>query len=273
MRIGLCSWSLQPTSPRDLADKAQAVGVSCVQLALDPLRTGAWSLVETRDALGAAGLTIASGMMAMQSEDYSTLESIKRTGGVAPDGTWPANLHAAQKNAQIAAELALPLVTFHAGFIPHDAGDPQRGVILDRLRQLADVYIAAGVRVAFETGQETADTLLAALEELDRPEVGVNFDPANMILYAMGDPVAALGRLAPRIAQIHVKDAIATRTPGTWGSEVPVGTGDVDWPAFFDVIRKADLHCDLIIEREAGGSRVEDIRAALALIGRYTSRP
>lgn len=271
MRIGLCSWSLQPTSPRDLADKVKRAGVSCIQLALDPIRTGQWSLAETRDVLNAAGISILSGMMAMEGEDYSTLDAIRRTGGVAPDATWPPNLHAAEKNAQIAAELNVPLVSFHAGFIPHDRHDARGGVILDRLRQLADVYSAANVRVAFETGQETAATLLSALDELDRPEVGVNFDPANMILYGMGDPVDALRRLAPRIAQIHIKDAIATKTPGTWGSEVPVGAGDVDWPAFFGVCREQGLECDLVIEREAGASRVADISTALAVVQRYTS--
>jgi len=264
--FGLCSWSLQPTSPRDLVDKVRRVGVPGVQLALDPIRTGAWPLDETREAIAGAGIDIVSGMMAMAGEDYSTLESIKRTGGVAPDETWTANLDAAHALAQIAAMLDLPLVTFHAGFIPHEVSDPNRGVMLDRLRQLAEVYRAAGVRLAFETGQETAETLLAALDELDRPEVGVNFDPANMILYGMGDPIDALRRLAPRLAQIHIKDAIASKTPGQWGREVRAGTGDVDWPAFFSMMRDKHIDCDLMIEREAGGDRIADMIAGRELV-------
>lgn len=244
----------------------RSVGVSCVQLALDPIRVGNWSLIETREALAGAGITIASGMMAMEGEDYSTLDSIRRTGGVAPDSTWPNNLRAAERNAGIAAELGLRLVTFHAGFIPHDPAEAQRTVIIDRLRQLSDVFAASGVRVAFETGQETADTLLSALDDLDRPQVGVNFDPANMILYGMGDPVEALRRLALRIAQIHVKDAVATATPGTWGREVRVGTGDVHWPAFFAAMRERGIECDLMVEREAGEDRIADMIAARELV-------
>lgn len=268
MQIGLCSWSLQPASPRDLVEKVQRVGVSCVQLALDPIRTRAWAFDETRDHLGDEGIKVVSGMMAMAGEDYSTLEYIRRTGGVAPDQTWPANLDAAHRLAELAARLSLPLVTFHAGFIPHDRSDPQRGVILDRLRRLADVFDAAGVRIAFETGQETADTLLEALDDLDRPEVGVNFDPANMILYGMGDPVEALRRLAPRVAQIHIKDAIATKTPGQWGREVRAGTGEVDWPAFFRMLRERRIDCNLMIEREAGADRIADMIAAREFIAR-----
>lgn len=268
MRLGLCSWSLQPASPRDLVEKVGRVGVSCVQLALDPIRTRAWSLDETRAALGDAGIDIVSGMMAMQGEDYSTLEAIRRTGGVAPDHTWPANLDVARRLAELAARLSLPLVTFHAGFIPHEACDPKREVILDRLRQLVDIYAAAGVRIAFEIGQETAATLLEALDELDRPQVGVNFDPANMILYGMGDPIAALEQLAPRLAQIHIKDAIASKTPGQWGSEVRVGTGEVDWPGFFRILVERRIDCNLMIEREAGNDRVADMIAARELVAR-----
>ena len=80
-----------------------------------------------------------------------------------------------------------------------------------------DSFTDAGLRIAFETGQETAATLLEALDELARPEVGVNFDPANMILYGMGDPVAAARALASKIAQVHIKDAIPAPRPGDWG--------------------------------------------------------
>ncbi len=266
MRLGLCSWSLQPASPRDLAEKVRRVGVTCVQLSLDPIRTGVWRLDETREALGEAGIDIVSGMMAMAGEDYSTLESIRRTGGVAPDHTWPANLDAAHRLADIAAELRLPLVTFHAGFIPHDHDDPRRGVILDRLGQLVDVFAAAGARAALETGQETASTLVEALADLDRRDVGVNFDPANMILYGMGNPVEALRQLAPRVAQIHIKDAIATKTPGKWGMEVRAGAGDVNWTDCFRVLREKAIDSSLMIEREAGEDRIADMIAALKLV-------
>ena len=268
--IGICSWSLPSDDAAGLVDRVAAVGMDGVQLALDPLRTGEWSSTATVNALGAAGIAIRSGMMRTRGEDYSTLESIKRTGGVVPDEHWEANLAAAEENARLAAEIGIKLVTLHAGFIPHDRRDRLRAVILERIRALADRFASAGVCIALETGQETAETLTSALDELDRPDVGVNFDPANMILYGMGDPVEALERLAPRVAQIHIKDAVATSTPGTWGAEVSVGQGDVDWPRFFHVLRESNLTCDLIIEREARGDHAADIRRARELIQRYT---
>lgn len=267
--IGVCSWSLQPAGPDDLVEKIAALQDGeqewGVQLALDPLRTG-WSVGYTAGLLRAAGAPILSGMMSMRGEDYATLESIRRTGGVVPDEHWEANLAAAEDNARIARDLGVPLVTFHAGFIPHVAGDPGREIVLTRVRRLADVFGAQGVNVALETGQETADTLLEALGELARPAVGVNFDPANMILYGMGDPVAALRRLAGRVAQLHIKDAVAAESPGSWGTEVAVGTGQVDWDGLFAAAREARLSCDLVIEREAGDDRLADVRTARALI-------
>lgn len=268
-QIGVCSWSLKPKGPADLVAKVQAAGLSAVQLALDPLRLGDWGLEETRQALDSAGIRILSGMMAMRGEDYRTLESIRRTGGVRPDEHWSANLEAAQRNAQIANGLGLELVTFHAGFLPEERLDPVRRVMIERLRAVVDAFARHGVRIAFETGQERAETLLEVLAELDRPTVGVNFDPANMLLYGMGDPVSALQALTPRVVQVHIKDARSPRTPGTWGEEVTVGSGQVYWPGFFAALDAAALSCALVIERESGADRVGDIRRAHDFIKRY----
>jgi sugar phosphate isomerase/epimerase len=261
-RIGVCSWSLRAGSPAELVGLLGQVGASAVQLALDPLRTAAWDEEVTLRELAAARVTIRSGMMGTEGEDYSSLESIRATGGVRPTEHWRANRMAAAENAALAHRLGIRLVSFHAGFLPHERSDRERAVLIERLREIVDLFAAEDVMTAFETGQESAQTLLDVLNELDRPTAGINFDPANMILYGMGDPVAALRLLAPRVRQIHVKDARATRVAGTWGDEVPVGDGHVDWPAFFAVVRESKLTCDLMIEREAGDDRVGDIRLA-----------
>lgn len=274
-RTGVCSWSLRPMSPGDLAERVRACGVQGVQLHLDPIREGAWNLASVRQELGRAGITILSGMMSMAGEDYSTLESIARTGGVRPDSTWHTNFKAAGQNAAIAAELGLSLVTFHAGFLPHGCSheeQAERAKMIERLRQLAEVFGSRGVRVALETGQEKADTLLSVLRDVnaglgEARRVGVNFDPANMILYGMGDPISALKALRPHVLQVHIKDAVPTQSPGTWGEEVPVGMGQVDWDAFFGVLREGAA-CDCVIEREAGERRGEDVRTAHARIER-----
>jgi L-ribulose-5-phosphate 3-epimerase len=265
-QLAVCSWSLRPQSPEDLCQRTRAAGLDAVQLALDPVRRS-WGEARTAECLEAAGVRVVSGMMAMEGEDYSTLETIRTTGGVRPDRTWDANLHAAEENAALARRMHIRLVTFHAGFLPHDEADPERRTMLERLLMLRDVFAAEDVEIALETGQESAATLLRVLEELEG--IGVNFDPANMILYGMGDPVEALRRLGPRVRQIHVKDAVPAARPGEWGTETVVGEGAVDWPAFFGAVRDAGLTAvNLVVEREGGEARVDDIAAAVRHIRR-----
>ncbi|MEM7229161.1 MAG: sugar phosphate isomerase/epimerase family protein [Planctomycetota bacterium] len=241
-------------------------GLDAVQLDLTPLvrDQAAWGTCV--DALRHAGIRIVSGMMAPIGEDYSSLESIARTGGVRPDDHWDDNRQLANAMATLAAEAGIPLVTLHAGFLPESTDDPERATMLDRLRELARAFAARGVNLAFETGQESASTLIEVLTDLHEPNVGVNFDPANMILYATGDPIDALDQLRPWVHQVHIKDAIATTVPGTWGAEVPVGHGDVDWNAFFEVVTHCDPPVVCVIEREAGTQRIEDIVKAKTLV-------
>lgn len=76
------------------------------------------------------------------------------------------------------------------------------------------------------------------LEELNHPALAVNFDPANMILYDKGNPIEALQTLSPWIKHVHIKDAIRTQTPGTWGPEVPWGSGQVGGEKFLKTLKK-----------------------------------
>jgi len=271
-RLAVCSWSLEPTSADDLLKKLADTGIVRAQIALDPVRVnagGAWTDIGAKAA--AKGVTLVSGMMGTIGEDYKTLESIRRTGGVVPDATWPDNWKNIQADADLAGKLGLKLVTFHAGFLPHEESDPSFGKLQDRIRRIADVFQARGIVLGMETGQETAETLAAFLRKLDHRGVGVNLDPANVILYDKGDPVAAIRTLGPWLKQCHLKDAVRTKVPGQWGEEVVLGTGQVDWKAFFPALSAAGFTGNLCIEREAGKQRVADIRTAREYLERLAS--
>lgn len=261
--LGVCSWSLQSRTPKDLFAQLEAwPNVGC-QLALDPLRRGDWKIDDIREQVDATGVPLLSGMMAMEGEDYSSLETIARTGGVRPDATFEKNLAAARENARIAEELGLELVTWHAGFLPKGHDDPEHAVIVERIQAISDAFGDRGIRIGLETGQERAETLIEVLAEVGREFVGVNFDPANMLLYGMGDPIDAIERLASHVVQIHIKDACASAQPGEWGTETPMGDGQVDWNAFFDLLRNRELHVGLVVEREGGDQRAVDIERAI----------
>ncbi|HKI67943.1 MAG TPA: sugar phosphate isomerase/epimerase family protein, partial [Verrucomicrobiae bacterium] len=218
-RLAVCSWSLEPISPEDLIQKLRATGIFRVQLELDPLRDCPKVWGNTEKLFRENGITIVSGMARCLGEDYSTLESIRLTGGIAPDATWEQNLKNISGAAAIARKMGLKLVTFHAGFLPPNESHPTFAKMLQRLDVVADIFMVQNILLGLETGQETAQELAGLLHKLNHPNIGVNFDPANMIMYDKGDPVKALHVLAPWIRQVHIKDARRTDKPGTWGGE------------------------------------------------------
>jgi sugar phosphate isomerase/epimerase len=272
-RLAVCSWSLQPASPEDLAQKLLATGIKRVQLELDPLRDEPKVWRNTAKIFREHGIVVVSGMVRCLGEDYSTLESIRVTGGVAPDATWDQNVKNFIASAAIAKKMGLKLVTFHAGFLPPDESHPTFAKMCQRLDTVADIFMVNNILLGLETGQETAPELAALLHKLNHPNVGVNFDPANMILYDKGDPVKSLHVLAPWIRQVHIKDAKRTKVPGTWGAEVPVGSGDMDWRGFFTTFKHVVFNVDLVIEREYENTRVADIRTAREFMERLFASP
>jgi len=268
-RLAFCSWSTRPNCPNCLIGSAREIGVSRVQLHLNPIFEKADDWADAATKLRDGGVDVVSGMFTPIGEDYSTPATIRQTGGVVPDEHWQANLIAFRKTADAAKALGLGRVSFHAGFIPEDDA-ALHDKLVGRLRELGDILKdTAGADLLLETGQETADSLDRFLAEVDRESVAVNFDPANMILYGMGDPIAAAAKLAPRIRQVHVKDATSPPTPGAWGSEVAVGTGEVNWEAFFKTLEQGGFTGDLVIEREAGDDRIGDIKQAAAYVPQF----
>ena len=170
--------------------------------------------------------------------------------------------------------LGLTDLTLHAGFLP-EANHTDRPALLDTLAEAGRIAGDAGVTLAFETGQESALLLRITLDEINSPALKVNFDPANMLLYDMGDPIHAVEILAERIKSVHVKDARRPTIPGNWGQEVPIGAGEVNIPQFLRTLRAISYTGPLMVEREVGTgpARLADIRAGLDLIRASLDEP
>lgn len=268
-QIGVCSWSLQASGARDLAAKVNTLGLKRLQLGLTPHRDDPGALDGMQDILGESGIQIVSGMFSTVGEDYTTPETIRRTGGIVPDEHWEENLMLAKAAAETAKAMGLTMVNAHAGFLPHEPDHPDFDKLSGRVASLAEIFAKCGSALLLETGQESAETLLAFLDAMQKrgaSNVGVNFDPANMILYDMDEPIEALRLLAPHVQQVHVKDARRTTVKGQWGEEVVVGTGQVDWVAFVRILAEADFKGSYIFEREAGEDRVGDITQGIAAL-------
>jgi sugar phosphate isomerase/epimerase len=203
------------------------------------------------EAARAAGFQITGAMLGFPGEDYTTPHTIQKTGGFGDPALRPQRLERFQWALDRTRALGLSHLMMHAGFIP-DPGEPDRKPFLDTLARISDLARAKGVTVGFETGQETADLLRLTLDELKCPNLKVNFDPANMLLYDKGDPLRAVEILGPDIASVHVKDANRPQAPGTWGEEVPLGQGQVNIRKFVETLKKVGYRGPLCIEREVG---------------------
>lgn len=266
-RVGVCSWSFQKPLA-EVAVEMQKAGVKGIHLALGPFiapdgrhgaAEGAKSLAFVKERLAKGDWVLMSTMIGFPQEDYSTLESIRRTGGIVPDDKWAANQKLVTAAAKLSQELGSPYLTLHAGFL--DEHDPiAYAKYVQRVTWMRDECAKYGVPLLLESGQETAEDLAKFMPAV--PGVGINFDPANMILYGKGDPIEAVRILIPWIRQVHVKDANATKVPGTWGDEVAWGDGQVGGAAFLSTLESLGYKGNFVIEREAGTDRPGDIARA-----------
>jgi len=263
--IGVCSWSLQ----QDVDGVAQVMR----QLGIEHVNLAVRAAVEDESGAVLKSMQqqdwkIYSTMIDFPQEDYSTLDSIKVTGGIAPDEHWERNCQLFLGAVDITVKLGVKYIMMHAGFIDH-TNEAYVKNFYDRIRTLADAAGDKQITLLLETGQETAEELREFLEMLNHPSVGVNFDPANMILYGKGEPKEAVKVLANWIKHIHVKDALPTETPGTWGSEVPWGDGKVECDKFLTILQEVGFDGVLGIEREAGDDRIGDIKLAAERLSRF----
>jgi L-ribulose-5-phosphate 3-epimerase len=206
-------------------------------------------------------------MLGFPGEDYTTPQSIQATGGFGPVHLREERLDCLRWGLARTKELGLRDLSFHAGYIPA-VGSPERRSFLDTWARAAQLASDAGVTLAFETGQESAETLRVALDELKTPSLKINFDPANMLLYDMGDPLRAIEILAPDIRSVHAKDAKRPKVKGQWGEEVPLGKGEVNIPEFIRTLNRVGFQGPICIEREVGNQqkRYADIAAGLTLV-------
>jgi sugar phosphate isomerase/epimerase len=185
-------------------------------------------------------------------ESYADIPTTQHTVGLVPLDTRAARTAEMKEIADFAHHLKCPVVALHLGFIPHTGvGDAGYDQIVAVTQELCDHCAGLGQSLHLETGQETADGLLQFLSDVNRDNLFVNFDPANMILYGTGEPIEALQKIGKYVRSIHCKDALWSDQPGaTWGQEVPLGAGQVDMKRYLQTLQEIGYDGPLTIERE-----------------------
>lgn len=166
--------------------------------------------------------------------------------------------------ADFATWVGAPALITHCGFIPENMTDPAYSGVVDAIREIAEYCGERGLGFWFETGQETPVVVLRTIERVDSDNLGINLDPANLIMYGKGNPIDALDTLGKYVKNIHVKDGMPPTSGEELGPEVPPGQGRVRFPEFIKKLKSIGFDSELIIEREISGEQqIKDIHKTI----------
>ena len=205
-----------------------------------------------------------------EGESYADIPTVERTIGLVPRETRDARLVEMKEISDFTRLLGCSVIGLHVGVVPHDRGSKDYAEVIDITRQLCDHAARNGQAVHLETGQETAEALLKYIEDSERKNLFINFDPANMILYGTGEPMSALRQLGTRVQSVHCKDGLWAKNPGDeWGQEVPLGQGNVGMERYLRTLKDLGYFGPLTIEREIPQERQrqkQEIAGAVQLL-------
>lgn len=261
--IGACSWSFRHATAEQTVERMRELGIEHLQLAIgNVMAMSSQEQAAYKKVWQDNNVKFTAGMIGFIGEYYTTIDSIRRTGGYVPDDLWPQRRQKTIDAGKIAADMGIHQVSTHIGFVP-PSHDPHYEVMVDRLRTISQDFAELGLGLLMETGQERANELLQFLNDLGVNNVKINFDPANMILYGAGDPIEAVGILERHIGHVHLKDANLSDQPGVkWGKEVIFGRGQVGVKRFLEALRAVHYTGPLVFEQEIDGG-LEGLKESL----------
>lgn len=272
---------------REGLKKAQEVGADGVQIyavsgEMDPAVLTGSKRKELRDYIQSLGLEISALCGDLAGHGFQDAEAN------------PAKIEKSKRILDLAVELGTNIVTTHIGIVPEDT----QGRIYDAMQRACEelgVYAKSmNAYFAIETGPEPAAHLKSFLDTLSTNGVSVNFDPANMVMVTGDDPVQGVKTLRDYVVHTHVKDGLRLRpvdprdvygflgygamdhakiaemaSSGAAFEEVPLGEGQVDFPAYFAALQEIGYGGYLTIEREVGANPADDIAKAVSFIKAY----
>jgi sugar phosphate isomerase/epimerase len=277
LEVGLMFWGEH--QPERTLRAIKALGMRCGHLGfaghveLNYEIASNWRAVADAEDFG-----ITAVFAAFEGESYADLPTIQQTVGFIPPATREAREKRSLEVVDAASAMGVPIFACHIGFVPDDHTHPDFLAVRDMVRRICDHAAQYNIVFALETGQETAEALLHFMNAVERRNLKVNFDPANMIMYGTAQPIPALVTLATQVVSVHCKDGVWPAKPGTLGHEMPLGEGEVGMDRFVDALKKIGYVGPLTIEREVsldqdmddrhkeGISHHDDIRSAIRLL-------
>lgn len=273
MEIGVMFWAGR--DPGETLRELKSLGVRCGQMGIPGDMRLEGASAGWKRALESEPFTVVTVFAAYNGESYADIPTVQQTVGFVPPATRAEREARTLAVSDFAADLGIPGIATHIGFVPEDSLSADYLSVREVVRRVCDHAASYGQSFALETGQESADALLDFLLLTNRDNLRINFDPANMILYGTGDPIAALHTLAQHVLTVHCKDGDwpPKNSPGALGEERRLGDGAVGMERFIAALKEIRYKGPLTIEREVNdpGQRLRDILFGVDLLRRLTA--
>jgi sugar phosphate isomerase/epimerase len=174
-----------------------------------------------------------------------------------------------RKVMSLSFDLGPRVVVIQPGRIIEDDKDPRFHLLSEALLALGQFGDRTGTSLALETGLEAGADLRRFLDRFDTGGLGVNLDPANLLLHGF-DVYASVKALSGKITHAHAKDARQAGSSRV-AEEVPLGHGDIDWFQLLGALEEIEYRGWLTIERESGANRLADVAAGVGFLRRFVS--
>ncbi len=267
---------------------------------IDSFRTDIPTAVKKAAAVGAQGIQVYAtrGEMAPENMNAAKISEFKKLvadnglvisalcgdlggGGFSFAENNPAKVEKSKRIIDLAKELGTEVVTTHIGVVPEDKNHDRYKVMQEACFELSRYADSIGAHFAIETGPETSAALKEFLDSLGSTGVGVNLDPANLVMVTGDNPAKAVYNLQKYIVHTHAKDGkqIFYKDPEiVYGLkkdvivtedsfiEVPLGEGSVNWKEYLAALEDIGYKGFLTIEREVGDDPEKDIRKAVEFL-------
>ena len=244
------------------------IGLASCQLAnWAPMAVTREMAERARAAAADAGVTISLYWCGYSGEVVWDYRRGPSTIGLVPPATRAQRTAELKRGAEIAHWLGVADLATHVGFLPVDAQDADYQGTVAALKEIVAHCAAQGGTFNFETGQETPIVLLRCLQDIGLPNVGINLDPANLLMYGNGNPLDALDIFGRYVRGVHAKDGEYPMEGYSLGEERPLGAGRVNFPALLGKLKTLGYCGPLTIEREISGARqIADIKQAMEVL-------
>jgi sugar phosphate isomerase/epimerase len=173
-------------------------------------------------------------------------------------------IDATKRAMRLAHDLGTNAVVNHVGRVPAESDITATSTLVQALADLGRHAQRVGALLAAETGTESGEELAKLIAKLPPGSIGVDFNPASLILNGHS-PREAATALAPHVIHIHATDATRDLALGR-GIEVPLGQGSAEFPELLGILEEQQYRGYITVSRHGATDPVAAVRQGLEFL-------